>query len=210
MRKFILAAAAAATFAAAPAFAQDAAPGEPAAPDGSKAFGFVPYVGVMGGYETFDNERNGAGIPRTLNTDGTVRHNYHLAGGLVEGVAGVNIPLSAFFIGAEGSVAKGFTGNIDWEYGVAGRAGIRAGDSGLFYAKAGYKWINFDHFASTTAGNTDHDYHGWEFGGGAEFGPKDIGLKGLTNNAGFRIRTEIDTFGNFHSLRPMLGVITHF
>lgn len=180
------------------------------APDGSKGFGFVPYFGVMGGYESFDNEPNKAGLPRTLNTNGTIRHNYHLSGGLVQGVAGFNVPLGPVFVGAEGNVAKGFSGNIDWEYGAAARGGLRVGDSGLFYGKVGYKWINFDHFASTTPANTNHDYHDWEYGIGFEAGPKDIGLGGLTNRAGLRIRGEVDTFGNFHSIRPMLGVITHF
>ena len=182
----------------------------PTAPDGSKAFGIVPYFGVMGGYETFDNQANSAGIPQARSPNGSIRNNYHLAGGLVEGVAGVNIPLGPLFAGVEGSVAKGFTGNIDWEYGAAARAGFRAGDSGLFYGKVGYKWINFDHFSSNSTANTNHDYHGWEYGIGFEAGPKDIGLGGLTGRAGVRLRGEVSTFQNFHSIRPMLGIITHF
>jgi outer membrane immunogenic protein len=182
------------------------------APDGSRPFGLEPYFGVMGGYERFDNEATRAGIPRALNANGTVRNNYELAGGLVEGVLGANIPLGPVFVGAEGTVAKGFTGNIDWEYGAAGRAGFRAGDSGLFYGKVGYKWINFDHFSgrSTLGADTNHDYKGWEYGIGFEAGPKDIGLGGLTGRAGVRLRGEVSTFQNFHSIRPMLGVITHF
>ena len=94
--------------------------------------------------------------------------------------------------------------------GGARQGGFRAGDSGLFYARLGYKWINFDHFSSTSGGNTNHDFHGWEPGIGFEAGPKDIGLGGLTGRAGVRIRGEVDTFGDFHSVRPMLGLITHF
>jgi outer membrane immunogenic protein len=180
------------------------------APDGSRFFGFEPYVGVMGGYERFDNQANKTGIPRARNANGTIRNNYELAGGLVQGVVGANLPLGPVFVGAEGSVAKGFTGNIDWEYGAAVRGGFRAGDSGLFYAKLGYKWINFDHFSSNSTANTSHDYHGWEPGIGFEAGPKDIGLGGLTGRAGVRIRGEVSTFENFRSVRPMLGVITHF
>jgi len=219
MRKLTLAAlfATAALSLPAAAQAQDAdtygttATDAPTAPDGSNAFGFVPYFGVMGGYERFDNERNAAGIPQARNTNGSVRNNYELAGGIVEGVVGANVPLGPVFVGAEGSVAKGFTGNIDWEYGAAGRAGFRAGDSGLFYGKVGYKWINFDHFSSTTPNAvTNHDYHGWEYGIGFEAGPKDIGLGGLTNRAGLRLRGEVSTFQDFHSIRPMLGIITHF
>ena len=223
MRKLTLAALAASALVAVPAVAQaqDATTTSTTdtsmsttdtatAPDGSRPFGLEPYFGVMGGYERFDNERNSAGIPRAFNTNGTVRNNYELAGGIVEGVVGANIPLGPVFVGAEGSVAKGFTGNIDWEYGAAGRAGFRAGDSGLFYGKMGYKWINFDHFSRDSKIGTNHDYKGWEYGIGFEAGPKDIGLGGLTGRAGVRLRGEVTTFQNFHSIRPMLGIITHF
>jgi outer membrane immunogenic protein len=219
MRKLTLAALAASALVALPAVAQaqDASTDTTTtttatAPDGSRPFGLEPYVGVMGGYERFDNEFSSAGIPRALNSNGSIRNNYELAGGIVEGVVGANIPLGPVFIGAEGSVAKGFTGNIDWEYGAAGRAGFRAGDSGLFYGKMGYKWINFDHFSSrsTLGANTNHDYHGWEYGIGFEAGPKDIGLGGLTGRAGVRLRGEVSTFQNFHSIRPTLGIVTHF
>ncbi|PMY00680.1 opacity protein, partial [Pseudomonas sp. MPR-R2A5] len=78
-----------AAFASVPAFAQDAAPAAPAdttptAPDGSRAFGIEPYIGVMGGWEQFDNERN-HGIPQALNADGSLRRGYRLAGALVQG-----------------------------------------------------------------------------------------------------------------------------
>jgi outer membrane immunogenic protein len=216
MRNLTLAAAAAlAIAAAAPAFAQDApapAPVDtaPTAPDGSKAFGIEPYVGVMGGWEQFDNEPN-HGIPQALNANGSLRNNYRLAGALVQGVAGVNVPLGPVFVGVEGNVAKGVSGNIDWEYGAAGRFGVRAGDSGMFYGKVGYQWVDFDHYAENVSGNANDKTHsGITYGIGTEVGPKDIGLKGITGNAGFRIRAEVNTFGDFHSFRPMMGVITHF
>ena len=203
MRKFILAtAAAAAACTAAPVLAQDApadaAPGEAAAPDGSKAFGIEPYFGVLGGWERFD-DRPGHGIPARASGEG-VRD-----GALVQGVVGVNVPLGPVFVGAEGNVAKGVDGAIDWEYGAAGRFGLRAGDSGLFYGKVGYQWVNFDRF-----GNSSRDYHAISYGAGFEVGPKSIGLKGITGNAGFRIRGEVSTFGNADSFRPMLGIVTHF
>ncbi|HEU0065612.1 MAG TPA: opacity protein [Sphingomonas sp.] len=226
MRKLTFAVAAAAAAFAAPAFAQDmAAPADPAmqtaatapaeegptAPDGTSAFGIEPYFGIMGGWEKFDNERN-AGIPQALNPNGTVRRGYKPEGSLVQGVLGVNVPLGPVFVGAEGNVIKGIDGNIDWEYGAAGRFGFRAGDSGLFYGKVGYQWVNFDKFAvsSTNGGNTQRDYHAVTYGIGAEVGPKDIGLGGITGNAGFRIRAEVNTFGEAHSFRPMLGIVTHF
>lgn len=130
MRKFTLAAAAAAAFVAMPAYAQDEAP------DGSRAFGIDPYVAVLGGWEQFDNEPNEAGIPAA--TRG------RLDGSLVQGIVGFNVPLGPVFVGAEGNVAKGISGDIDWEYGVAGRAGVRAGESGLIYGKVGYQWVNFE------------------------------------------------------------------
>ncbi|WP_203310582.1 MULTISPECIES: outer membrane protein [Sphingomonas] len=213
MRKLALAAAVAAVSFAVPAFAQDmsttattdtsaTAPSDaPRAPDGTRAFGIEPYFGVMGGWEQFS--RQGAGIPAQP-------RGYKLDGALVEGVVGVNVPLGPVFVGAEGSVAKGVSGNIDWQYGAYGRAGFRAGDSGLFYGKVGYRWNNFDHFAPGVVGDTKYDYHGVVYGVGAEIGPKDIGLGGITGNSGLRFRIEATTFDKAHSFRPMAGVIAHF
>ncbi|MFW2853046.1 opacity protein [Sphingomonas sp. TX0543] len=202
MRKIMLsAAAAAATFVALPALAQDAGTAPAAdttstatAPDGTRAFGIEPYFGVMGGWEQFDSEPNKAGIPQ-------VSRSNKLNGSLVQGVAGVNVPLGPVFVGAEGNVAKGISGDINWEYGAAGRFGLRAGNSGLFYGKVGYQWVNFDKRV-----NTDRHYNDWTYGVGFEVGPKDIGM----GNGGFRLRGEVSTFGDFHSFRPTLGVITHF
>lgn len=202
-----------AIFVSAPALAQDDASGQdqpaaapaasdaPTAPDGSKAFGIDPYFGVMGGYEQFDAERNPANVP-----DQGLRHD-KLKGGLVQGVIGFNVPLGPVFVGAEGNVTKGFTGDIDWEYGAAGRFGVRAGESGLFYGKVGYQWVNFARF-----GDNSRDYHDITYGIGAEFGPKDIGLAGASGRGqgGLRMRVEVSTFGAAHSFRPMAGVIAHF
>jgi outer membrane immunogenic protein len=168
------------------------------APDGSPAFGIEPYVGVLGGYEQFDDTNPAAGIP---NAPG----GRDFDGGLVQGVVGVNVPLGPVFVGVEGNVAKGFKGDIDWEYGVAGRAGFRVGDSGLIYAKGGYQWVNFD-----ALGNDSRDFHDWTAGLGVEVGPKDIGLGGITSRSGLRFRLELDSFGDFNSFKPMAGVIAHF
>jgi len=167
------------------------------APDGTKAFGIEPYFGVLGGYERFDEQPN-AGIP--LPADGRA-----FDGGLVQGVVGVNVPLGPVFVGAEGNVVKGFKGDIDWEYGAAGRFGLRAGESGMIYGKVGYQWVNFD-----ALGNDSRDFHAMTYGAGVEVGPKDIGLGGITGNSGMRLRMEINTFGNAKSFRPMAGVIAHF
>lgn len=213
MRTLTCVAAVAAAFVSMPALAQDMNTNDPAAtapteqtraddgpraPDGTKAFGIEPYFAVMGGYEEFDNERF-AGIPQPAN------RNARLNGGLVEGIVGVNVPLGPVFVGAEGSVAKGFKGDIDWEYGAAGRFGFRAGESGLIYGKVGYQWTNFDRF-----GPDSRDYHSITYGAGFEVGPKSIGLGGITGNSGVRIRGEVSTFGDAHSFRPMLGLVGHF
>ncbi len=201
---FAAAAFAALPFAVSTAQAQDAdtatttaAPETETAPDGTRAFGIEPYVGILGGYERFDEQRN-AGIPAPIDGKG-------YDGGLVQGVAGINVPLGPVFVGVEGNVAKGFKGDIDWEYGAAGRFGLRAGESGMIYGKVGYQWVNFD-----ALGNDSRDYHAMTYGAGVEVGPKDIGLGGLTGNSGLRLRMEINTFNNAKSFRPMAGVIAHF
>ena len=191
MKKLLLAAVAAASMIPAVASAQETTT------DGSRAFGIDPYVGVMGGYEGFESDP-GHGIPYSAPGN-------RLKGGLIEGVAGVNVPLGSFFVGAEGNVAKGFTGDIDWEYGVHGRVGARAGETGLVYVKAGYRWVNFDRY-----GNNSRDYGRISYGIGGEFGPRAIGLDGLVSKEGVRFRAEIATTGDFETVRPMIGVIGHF
>ena len=212
MRKLALAAAVAAASFAVPAFAQDMSTTgttdtavatdaqvdtAPKAPDGTRAFGIEPYVAVMGGWEQFDRQAV-AGIPAQPK-------GYNLDGALVEGIVGFNVPLGPVFVGAEGAVAKGVSGDIDWQYGAAGRFGLRAGDSGLFYGKVGYNWVNFDKRAPT-----NRDFHDVTYGVGFEVGPKDIGLGGLTGNSGLRLRGEVSSFGWVNSFRPTLGVVAHF
>ena len=92
--------------AAAPAPAADTA----TAPDGTRAFGIEPYVAIMGGWEQFDRQTV-AGIPAQPK-------GYNLDGALVEGIVGFNVPLGPVFVGAEGAVAKGVSGDIDWQYGL--------------------------------------------------------------------------------------------
>ena len=171
------------------------------APDGSRGFGIEPYFGVMGGYEQFDDTpgQRVAGIPAAPG-------GRDFNGGIVQGVAGLNLPLGPVFVGVEGNATKGFKGDIDWEYGVAGRAGFRIGDSGLIYGKAGYQWVNFD-----ALGNKSRDFHDVTIGAGVEVGPKDIGLGGITGRSGVRLRLEVNSFGKGrNSFQPLAGVIAHF
>lgn len=188
MKNKIIAAALAAGLMSSPALAQ-----EVTAPDGSRAFGIEPYVAVMGGVHNFDDEVQESGIPP---------EEYRAR--IIEGLAGVNVPLGGFFVGAEGSVAKGLSGDIDWEYGVAGRAGIRVGESGMFYGKVGYQWVNFDR------GSDSPDYDAMLYGIGFEVGPQEIGLGGITGESGIRLRGEVQTYDDFLSMRPMLGLVAHF
>ena len=187
-----------AALAAAAAFLPSAALAQDTAPDGSEAFGFEPYGAVMGGYFEYDRDTTGVGIPNRAN--GEPR-----AGAIVEGIVGANLPLGPMFVGVEGNVAKGVEGEIDWQYGVAGRAGFRAGETGLIYAKAGYEWVNFTDSAVTG----DRDYGNEVYGLGVEVGPREIGLGGLTGESGARLRLEVTTH-DFESIRPMAGVVFHF
>lgn len=186
MKKIVCAAALALALPTA-AFAQDGT--EATAPDGTPAFGIEPYFGVLGGYHSFDRDSE-FGSPR----------GGKMNGGLVSGVAGVNVPLGPVFVGAEGNATKGF-GDIDWEYGARGRVGARAGDSGMVFASAGYQWVNGRRAYS--------DQKDWIYGVGVEVGPKDIGLGGITGNSGVRLRLQAETY-DFDSIRPMAGVIMHF
>src|SRR3546814_3936284 len=121
--------------------------------------------------------------PRSTRTDTLFPYTTLFRSAVISGIAGGNVPLGPVVIGAEGNVGKGF-GDIDWEYGVAGRAGFRAGESGLIFASAGYQWVN-------GKGNRGFsDQKDWIYGLGLEVGPKDTGLGGLTGNSGARLRLD--------------------
>src|SRR3546814_20713169 len=89
-------------------------------------------------------------------------------------------------------------GDIDWEYGAAGRFGVRAGDTGLFYGKVGYRWVNFD-----ALGPNSGDYGAMVYGVGTEFAPAG---KKMTD---VRVRLEVDTYGDTHSFRPIARLLAH-
>lgn len=185
MKKFLLATAIAFCV---PAVAQ----AQDTAPDGSRAFGIEPYVGILGGYHSFDRDSE---MPLST-THGKMN------GALLSGIAGINIPVGPVFVGVEGNATKGFS-DIDWEYGVKGRIGARAGNSGLIFVSGGYQWVN----GKGNRGFTDQK--DWVYGLGVEVGPKDIGLGGVTGKAGPRLRFQVDTY-DFDSIRPMAGVVFHF
>jgi len=174
-----------ATGSAIPAMAQDNA--------GSSG-GFEPYVGVLGGLHDFDNEQYKGSPPSGYR------------GWVLEGVAGANYDFGGFFVGAEGSLAKGIDKDIDWEYGVAGRAGIKAGKDSLFFAKVGYQWTQFADSARPPV--SDHAFDGMTYGFGTEVSLADLGSAKDSSNV--RLRAQVDTRGNFHSFRPMVGVVAKF
>ena len=184
MKKLALAALAAVCLPAA-AFAQDTAP------DGTQATGLAPYVGILGGYHNFDKRSE----------FGTSGNRGKMDGALISGVAGINYNLGPAFVGVEGNVAKGFK-DIDWEYGVSGRIGARAGKSGLLYVSGGYQWVN-------GKGNRGYgDRSDMIYGVGVEVGPKDIGLGEMFGPTA-RLRLEAKTY-DFDSIRPMAGVVLGF
>lgn len=165
---------------------------EPRAPDGSKAFGIEPYLGIMGSYSSFDNDSD----------FGTQPGYGSLNSWMITGIGGINIPLGPLFAGAEGNVSKGFT-DIDWTYGVRGRLGVRAGETGMIFATGGYQWIE---------NRTDRgfpDGNGWVTGVGVEIGPRDIGMGGVTGTSGPRLRLQVETY-KFQSVQPSIGVVFHF
>ena len=188
MKKLLLAALGAASLIPAAAYAQNDG-GDDGVPSNSR---FQLYAGVLGGYEDFDSERNSFGIPGSTE------------GGIVEGVVGANIDLGPLTVGAEGDVAKGFTGDIDWEYGAAGRVGIRAGKDSMFFGKVGYRWVNLD-----SQGINGRDHDGTTYGAGVELSPVDLGMQ-EGDNSNIRLRLQVDTMGNFRSIRPMAGLIAKF
>lgn len=163
----------------APALAQDS---------GSR---IEPYVGVMGGLHDFDNNDNFKDAPP-----------YRGSGGLVEGVAGVNYNMGRFFIGAEGQVAKGVEGDLDWEYGGSGRFGFKAGKDSIFFGKVGYLFSTFSHPANPGT------YEGMLYGAGAEVSLADLGGSAETSN--IRLRFQGETRGQFRSFRPMMGIVAKF
>lgn len=162
------------------------------APDGSRFFGFEPYIGILGGYDSFDR-REDFSIGRITR---------RLEGAQIEGLIGVNIPIGPVFVGVEGFGAKGFAA-IRWEYGVRGRAGLRIGDSGMVYGSFGRTWVEVNDNRGFR--NVDD----WVYGLGVEVGPRDIGLGGVTGRSGPRLRLSVESF-DLKSIRPMAGIVFHF
>lgn len=168
------------------AAAQDVA----TAPDGTRAFGIEPYFGVGGAYQDFDSKTNGG----VFNRQGSAR------APAVDAFVGVDIPLGPLVVGVEGQGSRGFQ-DIKWEYGAMGRVGFRAGESGLIFARAGYRWIE----GKRGFGDDKNEIYGV----GVEVGPKSIGMGGVTGNSGVRLRLVVDTY-DLKSIRPSAALVFHF
>jgi len=161
--------------------------------DGTTARRIEPYVALSAGYEWWDRSPTVSGIPP---------YGERFDGTILKGAAGVNVPLGLVFVGAEGNVAKGWQ-DIDWEYGGALRLGIRPGGNGMIYARGGYQWVTF----KRNVPDTSRAYHDWTFGLGFEIGPKNWSAGKL---GGLRLRSEINSFGKFHSFQPTVGLVLAF
>ena len=77
----------------------------------------------------------------------------------------------------------------------------------MFFAKVGYQWTKFDSDVFPPV-NTDRHYNGTTYGMGVELSTADLSSTAETSN--LRLRAQVDTRGDFHSFRPMVGVVAKF
>ena len=73
----------------------------------------------------------------------------------------------------------------------------------MFFGKVGYEWTNF-----AALGPDSKDYDGMTYGMGVELSAADMGMS--ANRSNLRFRGQVDTRGNFHSLRPMAGIVLKY
>jgi hypothetical protein len=98
--------------------------------------GAHPYVGIQGALHDLNVDED------EIDTGGFDLDDSALTYGVYGGVD-FDLGKSAI-VGVEGNFNLG-DGPIDSEYGVAGRIGFKAGNSGsVIFARAGYQWINVD------------------------------------------------------------------
>ncbi len=123
-------------------------------------------------------------------------------GAIYGGIAGVDIPAGeTLMMGVEANYHAG-TADIDSEYGIAAKLGVRVGDAGQLFVKGGYQEVDFDLDnilgAAVPAGldDTDGDYL---VGVGGEFP--------INDKVSFR--AGVDTIA-FDSTRATMGVVVKF
>ncbi len=97
--------------------------------------GARPYVGVQVGIHDLGVDKD------EIDTAGFELDDSAVIYGVYGGVD-FDIGTTAI-IGVEGNANLG-NGPIDAEYGVAARIGVKTGDKGVIFARAGYQWVNFD------------------------------------------------------------------
>jgi opacity protein-like surface antigen len=130
--------------------------------------------------------------------------------GLIYGVyGGVDFDIGkSAVIGVEGNFNMG-NGPIDAEYGVAGRIGLRAGNSGtIIFARAGYQWVNVN--AAGLLGIPDEEIDDDELGVDDTIGDYIVGLGAdIAVGEKLGIRVAVDTI-SFDTLRPTVGLHLRF
>ena len=200
MRKIFATAALAASLAATPALAQNAAAGG-------------LYVGALGGYEGLDVE----------SSDGSVTAD---ADSAVYGInAGYDLSLGSAFVGVEGELSTGsgstqfpssFTGareslDADGQYYIGARAGVALTPGIAAYGKVGY--TSLDTKAFTSAGSLDdvkENADGLRFGGGVQVqlpGP----LEGRLEYRRSRYKNVLDgTYGDLNTDQIVAGLGVRF
>jgi hypothetical protein len=120
---------------------------------------------------------------------------------------GVDFDLgTSAIIGVEGNINMG-NGPIDSEYGVAGRIGFRAGNSGsVIFARAGYQWVNVD--GEGLLGIDEDIIDDDDLDVDDTIGDYIVGIGAdIAVGPAFGIRVAVDTI-SFDSLRPTIGA--HF
>lgn len=108
----------------------------------------------------------------------------------VGGYLGFNAPLGETLVaGVEGNADVAVDGDADYEYGVSGHLGVRAGN-GMVFGRIGYQEVEFD--GAGSGGDI-------MYGAGGEFG--------LGERSAFRVT--VDTI-DFDSTRVAAGISFHF
>lgn len=123
-------------------------------------------------------------------------------GAIVGTYAGVDVPVGeSLVLGLEGNWNRG-TNAIDYEYGVAGKLGVRAGARTQLFVRGGYQEVDFD-LGNIVNGpvpagldDTDGDYL---VGAGAQY----------KLNENLSLRGVVDTIA-FDTVRATAGLAYHF
>ena len=123
-------------------------------------------------------------------------------GGIYGGYAGIDVPIGeTVIIGVEGNYHFG-SGDIDSEYGVVSKLGVRVGNGSQLYLRGGYQEVDFDLEniigGPIPAGVEDSD------------GDYVVGIGGqIKTGRNIGLRAVVDTLG-FDTLRATVGIQYNF